>query len=46
MTLCWQAGLSMMEIAEAMGISKNAVEQHLSRGLKTLRHLLPDILEE
>lgn len=46
MTLCWQAGLSTAEIAEIMGIGKNAVEQHLSRGLKTLRALLPRDLSE
>jgi len=40
MTLRWQGGLSVMEIAEAMGITQNAVKLHLSRGLTALRHLL------
>lgn len=45
MTLRWRHELSIAEIAEAMGISQDAVKQHLSRGLRTLKQLLPDGLE-
>jgi RNA polymerase sigma-70 factor (ECF subfamily) len=41
MLLRWRDGLSFDEIAEAMGISSNAVQLHLSRSLAWLRRVLP-----
>jgi RNA polymerase sigma-70 factor, ECF subfamily len=37
MALRWQHGLKHREIAETLGISIKAVEQHLARGLRALR---------
>ena len=39
-------GMSGNEVAEVLGISRNAVDLHMSRGLQTLRALLPDLLDE
>ena len=46
MELRWQHGFSIDEIATIVGIHRSAVDQHLSRGLRTLRRLLPKILGE
>ena len=45
MTLRWRHGFSIAEIAEVMGIHQDAAKQHLSRGLRTLKELLPDGIE-
>jgi len=42
MTLHWRNELSVLEIAEVMGITQNAVYHHLKRGLRTLKELLPE----
>ncbi|HXC26005.1 MAG TPA: sigma-70 family RNA polymerase sigma factor [Gemmatimonadaceae bacterium] len=39
-------GMSGNEVAEVLGISRNAVDLHMSRGLRTLRELLPNLLDE
>jgi RNA polymerase sigma-70 factor (ECF subfamily) len=39
MELRWRHGLAIDEIAVVIGISRAAVDQHLSRGLRDLRHL-------
>lgn len=41
MELRWQHELSIPEITVVMGLSRAAVDQHLSRGLRTLKELLP-----
>jgi RNA polymerase sigma-70 factor (ECF subfamily) len=45
-TLRWQHQLSHAEIARILGISVKGVEAQLSRALKSLRHLLADLLPE
>lgn len=44
MELRWQHGLSIEEVAAVMQLSRSAVDQHLSRGLRVLRQTVPDIL--
>jgi RNA polymerase sigma-70 factor (ECF subfamily) len=44
MELRWQHGLSIEEVAAVVGVSRAAVDQHLSRGLQLLRRLLPEIV--
>lgn len=39
MELRWRHGLAIDEVAVVIGISRAAVDQHLSRGLRDLRHL-------
>lgn len=42
-TLRWLHGLSHAEIADIMGVSKKAVENNISRGLRSMREsMLPD----
>lgn len=39
-TLRWMHGLSQREIADTLGITRKAVENNITRGLRTLRNLL------
>ena len=39
-------GMSGNEVAEVLGISRNAVDLHMSRGVQALRKLLPNLLDE
>jgi RNA polymerase sigma factor (sigma-70 family) len=46
MQLRWHDGFEIAEIAEVLGVSRAAVDQHLSRGLRTLRERLPELMLE
>ena len=46
MQLRWHDGFDIVEIAEVLGLSRAAVDQHLSRGLRTMRERLPELFAE
>jgi RNA polymerase sigma-70 factor (ECF subfamily) len=46
MQLRWHEGFEITEIAEVLGVSRAAVDQHLSRGLRAIREQLPELMAE
>jgi RNA polymerase sigma-70 factor (ECF subfamily) len=46
MQLRWHEGFDITEIADVLGISRAAVDQHLSRGLRTIRERLLTLFTE
>lgn len=46
MQLRWHEGFEITEIADVLGISRAAVDQHLSRGLRTIRERLLKLFAE